>query len=144
MTKFFIRKEAATPGVATAPGVAQALPDRAYNNPGQPSWWEKPLYALQRAVPFSYAKPTSQKMFDPKDDPAQYHADVYNMAKARDERYAVRHENNLQRLSRLNKEIRKYPWRQLTLAPISRACRAAIYAVCPRSLPRWRNRVAGR
>lgn len=86
-------------------------------NPGQPSWWEKPLYAIRRAIPHSFAKPTSQKMFDPKDNPEQYHRDVYNMAKAREERHAKRHINNAQRLVRLNDEIRDSPWRKATLAP---------------------------
>jgi hypothetical protein len=97
MNKFFIsglRKEAnpAVVGLALGghkfkPSLAQAAD---YSNPGQPSWWEKPLYALQRAVPYSFAKPTSQKMFDPKDNPKQYMNELQQLAAERMQRLTAR------------------------------------------------------
>ena len=145
MNKFFMRKEAGVPGVTEAPGAAQALPQATYNKVGQPSWWEKPYYTVQRAVSklprpvravasfagggvFGLPNPLSgsdvapgrQVMFDPKNNPEAYHNDLHNMAKAREDLIRERFLPALYRHWDLEREISKNPWRSGKLTPYAR------------------------
>lgn len=145
MNKFFMRKEAEQLPVQQT-GVAQGLPQHAYTNVGQPSWWEKSIYKDDRNSAknrarlgsiwpvrlltkklgldsnkwFGLGSSKPIKQFDPKDNPEAYHADLYNMAKAREAR--MREAAIPAHLKHLNllEEIQRNPWRSNKLGPYMR------------------------